>query len=110
MGDAAHAMTPWQGSGAGQAIEDAMVLDTLLSAVKGPAQLEAALVAYDRVRRPRTQQIVASSSVTGRIMSGMDTEAGLDPDKLRVALGSRWGFILDFDLKKHKEEALAAMK
>jgi salicylate hydroxylase len=34
MGDAAHAMTPWQGSGAGQAIKDAMVLSTLLGEVK----------------------------------------------------------------------------
>lgn len=29
MGDAAHCMTPWQGSGAGQDIEDAMILETL---------------------------------------------------------------------------------
>lgn len=110
MGDAAHAMTPWQGSGAGQAIEDAMILETLLATVQRPAQLEAAFEAYDKVRRPRTQQIVASSSVTGRIMSGMDTKVGLDPDKLREALEPRWGFILDFDIKKHKEEALAALK
>lgn len=37
LGDAAHAMTPFQGQGAGQAIEDALVLTTLLSKVTQPA-------------------------------------------------------------------------
>ncbi|KAM3075728.1 hypothetical protein ACMFMG_007858 [Clarireedia jacksonii] len=54
MGDAAHAMTPWQGSGAGMAFEDAMVLQTLLANVQDASQLRAALQAYDTTRRPRT--------------------------------------------------------
>ena len=87
MGDAAHAMTPWQGSDAGQAIEDAMILDVLLAIVKTPHQLDAALKAYDEVQRPRAQRIGDSSNLTGRIMcrrgpGGM----GLDPDKLRKEL------------------------
>ncbi len=109
MGDAAHAMTPWQGSGAGQAIEDAMILETVLAAVKTPRDLEAAFRAYDKVRRPRTQRIVEASSVMSRMMSGRGLDVGLDPDKLRGALGPRWGFIHNLDMKKHKEEALAAM-
>jgi salicylate hydroxylase len=36
MGDGAHAMTPWQGSGAAMAIKDAMILGHLLAAVKTP--------------------------------------------------------------------------
>lgn len=43
-------MTPWQGSGSAQAIEDAMIVGTLLAAVKAPEQLDAALRAYDQVR------------------------------------------------------------
>jgi salicylate hydroxylase len=42
-------MTPWQGSGAGQAIEDAMILETLLKQAKSSIQLLAALNAYDHV-------------------------------------------------------------
>lgn len=109
MGDAAHAMTPWQGSGAGQAIEDAMILETLLSDVRRRDQLEAAFATYDEVRRPRTQRIVKSSSLTGRIMCGKGDGVGLDPDKMREALKERWEFIMDVDLKKHREEAVALM-
>ena len=50
VGDAAHAMTPNLGQGAGQALEDAVVL---AKTVDGPSGLDA----YDRLRRPRTQKI-----------------------------------------------------
>jgi salicylate hydroxylase len=109
MGDAAHAMTPWQGSGAGQAIEDAMILETLLEEVREPRQLDAAFKAYDAVRRPRTQKIVASSKITGHIICGRGPGIGLDIDKLREALASRWNFIYGLDMKEHKKAALAAM-
>ncbi|KAF4624981.1 hypothetical protein G7Y89_g13187 [Cudoniella acicularis] len=105
IGDAAHAMTPWQGSGAGQAIEDAMILQTLLQEVKNPQQIGAAFQAYDRVRRPRAQRIVESSQGTGRIICGREEGVRLDVEKLRGVLGSRWRFIYEIDLKKCKEEA-----
>ena len=57
MGDAAHASTPWQGQGASQAVEDALVLETLLGKVKDAKHIPNALAAYDQVRRPRTQRI-----------------------------------------------------
>lgn len=61
MGDAAHCMTPWQGSGAGQAIKDAMILETLLKEVRNASQIEASFGEYDYVRRPRTQRNVESN-------------------------------------------------
>ena len=103
-------MTPWQGSGAGQAIEDAMILETLLATVTEPHQLDAAFKAYDTVRRPRAQRIVDSSRVTGRLMCGKGQGVGLDPEKLGAALAPRWAFILELDMKQHKEEALGVMK
>lgn len=109
MGDAAHAMTPWQGSGAGQAIEDAMILQTLLREVREPGQLDAAFRAYDEVRRPRTQRVVASSKVSGGIMCGRGDGIGLDVEKLREALPVRWKFIHELDMKEHNKAALAAM-
>jgi len=89
MGDAAHAMTPRMGSGAGQAIEDAMVLETLLAVATSPQQITAAFQAYDEVRRPRSQRIVESSTVTGRIECGRGLGVGLDLAKLREALSTR---------------------
>ncbi|KAF2194151.1 FAD/NAD(P)-binding domain-containing protein [Zopfia rhizophila CBS 207.26] len=110
MGDAAHCMTPWQGSGAGQAIEDAMILETLLKEVRDPSQLTAAFKAYDQVRRPRTQRIIKSSHGTGMIMCGRGPDTGLDMDKIREALPKRWVFIHTQDQKEHKRESLAALK
>lgn len=110
MGDAAHCTTPWQGSGAGQAIEDAMVLEALLKEVKSPNELTAAFKAYDQVRRPRTQRVIESSHGTGIIMCGRGKHVGLDINKIREALPGRWAFIHGQDQKEHKEAAVAAFK
>jgi salicylate hydroxylase len=106
MGDAAHSMTPWQGAGAGQAIEDAMILETLLNEIKNPDELDAVFRAYDKVRRPRTQRIVHSSYGTGVIMCGRGGEIDLDIDKIREAMPRRWAFIFGQDQVEHKKEAL----
>ena len=110
IGDAAHSMTPWQGSGAGQAIEDAMVLEALLKEVKNPNEVSAAFKAYDQVRRPRAQRIVHSSFGTGIIMCGRGEGIGLDGDKIREAMPGRWVFIHGQSQAEHKKEALAALK
>jgi len=58
VGDAAHAMTPDLGQGAGQAIEDAVVLAAALADGEG-------LGGYDRRRRPRTQMIARRAHRVG---------------------------------------------
>lgn len=64
LGDAAHAMTPFLGQGANQAIEDAAVL----AAVCGPGDdVPTALAEYDRLRRPRSQQVARAAAQIGRI-------------------------------------------
>lgn len=110
IGDAAHAMTPYHGAGAGQAIEDVMILETLLGKVKEVSKLEAAVRAYDEVRRPRAQRVVQSSNITGRIMCGRGPEVGLDIDKLRSTLGPRWMFLHGVDQKAYKRTALIAFR
>ena len=62
MGDAAHATTPWQGQGASQAIEDALVLETLLGRVHNVKHVSNAFSAYDQIRRARTQRVGKSIS------------------------------------------------
>jgi 2-polyprenyl-6-methoxyphenol hydroxylase-like FAD-dependent oxidoreductase len=64
LGDAAHAMMPNLGQGANQAIEDAVVL----AAVCGPGDhIASCLAEYDRVRRPRSQQVARAAARIGRI-------------------------------------------
>ncbi|MFF8592254.1 FAD-dependent monooxygenase [Streptomyces sp. NPDC015220] len=62
LGDAAHAMTPNLGQGANQALEDAVTLAVLLEA---HPDVESALSAYDRLRRPRTRLIARRSHRIG---------------------------------------------
>lgn len=57
-GDAAHAMTPNLGQGACQALEDAVVLGSVMASGDG-------LDVYDRQRRPRTQMIARRSRQIG---------------------------------------------
>ncbi|MEV0611852.1 FAD-dependent monooxygenase [Nonomuraea sp. NPDC050404] len=63
LGDAAHAMSPDRGQGAGQSIEDAVVLAAVLNTEPG---IEAALARYDAERRPRTQATARGARADGR--------------------------------------------
>ena len=67
LGDAAHASTPHQGAGAGQALEDAFILSVLLGDEKTQTagDIPAAFQAYDAVRRPRSQKVVSTSRAAG---------------------------------------------
>lgn len=62
LGDAAHAMEPTLGQGAGTAIEDAV---TLAALVRDRADVEGALARYDRSRRPRTRAVARRSARLG---------------------------------------------
>ncbi|KAH8597903.1 salicylate hydroxylase [Bisporella sp. PMI_857] len=106
MGDAAHAMAPWQGAGAGQAIEDAMILDALFGEVEDTQDLLTAFKVFDEVRRSRSQKIIHSSAHTGRIMCGREPGVGLNPERVREALGPRWGIIMGVNMKEYRKGAL----
>lgn len=64
LGDAAHAMTPNLGQGAGQALEDAV---TLAASLTTHRSLPAALARYDEQRRHRTQSIATRSRRIGAV-------------------------------------------
>jgi len=64
VGDAAHPMTPNLGQGAGQALEDAVVLR---NCVREYGLTPAALRAYEAQRMPRTASIVRASRLVGAI-------------------------------------------
>jgi FAD-dependent urate hydroxylase len=65
IGDAAHATSPAAGQGSSLAIEDAVVLARCLRDLP----LSAALPAYERARRRRTQQVVAQGFRTSSAKS-----------------------------------------
>ncbi|KAL3430238.1 hypothetical protein BDV09DRAFT_199854 [Aspergillus tetrazonus] len=103
MGDAAHASTPFQGAGAGQAIEDALVLERLLG---NPSQtILLALQAYDTVRRFRTQKVVTTSAETGRLISGNEPGVTMEAPELRVRLKDREDWIWDCDQQQQAKDA-----
>jgi len=67
IGDSAHSSPPHQGAGAGQAAEDGYVmmevLQELVTRCPHPttAQIEAALKAFEEVRKPRYQRVLETS-------------------------------------------------
>jgi 2-polyprenyl-6-methoxyphenol hydroxylase-like FAD-dependent oxidoreductase len=64
LGDAAHAISPGLGQGAGMAMEDAAVLaEEIAAAGADPASLDAALVRYERRRRTRVEAVGRLSRV-----------------------------------------------
>ncbi|MBP2475356.1 2-polyprenyl-6-methoxyphenol hydroxylase-like FAD-dependent oxidoreductase [Crossiella equi] len=64
LGDAAHAMTPYLGQGACQAVEDGV---TLAAALAGHPDVAAGLAEYDRQRVPRTRAVGKRSRLLGRL-------------------------------------------
>jgi 2-polyprenyl-6-methoxyphenol hydroxylase-like FAD-dependent oxidoreductase len=66
LGDAAHALTPNMGQGAGMAMEDAAVLAEELAGVAAGAEpLPAALARYADRRRPRVETVMRLSREVG---------------------------------------------
>ncbi|TFK48376.1 FAD/NAD(P)-binding domain-containing protein [Heliocybe sulcata] len=114
LGDAAHAMTPHEGSGAGQAIEDAYLLGTLLGHPHATrTTLPAALAAYDRVRRPFAESVQRKSRENGRLFTcrrhdlhGADVDEGVLRDlgeRIRVNWKWAWETSVDGDVGRAVE-------
>ncbi|OLN92811.1 Salicylate hydroxylase 3 [Colletotrichum chlorophyti] len=107
IGDAAHASTPYQGSGAGICLEDAAVLASLLAdgRVQDGAGLEAAFSAFDAVRRERGHFLVDSSRRTGELLQ-LQSEHGKDFAKLEEELHQLIKDMWYFDIDKNVTDAL----
>ena len=106
MGDAAHASTPFQAQGAGQAIEDACVLSALFERLTKSSEIPAALAAYDQVRRPRAQRVVSTSRESGQLMSMQQPGVGDNVEKMREKLKTRMHWIWNLDLEAQNEYAV----
>jgi salicylate hydroxylase len=125
VGDAAHAMCPHQGAGAGQAIEDGYILARALAhflkgksggaklAVGEPPSLEECMLLYQRVRLPRAQMVQKTSREAGDLyqlqlpeFEGMsyDECVPLVVDKAKTRMKWIWGEDLGSAFEKTRDE------
>lgn len=106
LGDAAHAMQPHMGQGAGQSIEDASVLARCLSEAR-PTTLNRWLRLYEEIRRPRSRRVQEASRRAGEVYQMVDEEEQrrLAPDALR----GRGNWIWSYDVDEGFEQARAAL-
>ncbi|KAF9017208.1 salicylate hydroxylase [Hymenopellis radicata] len=89
LGDAAHAMCPHQGSGAGQAMEDAYILYTVLShRSTHRGNLERALSIYDAIRRPAALRVQERSRLAGQYFTF--SNEGMPSHLDRMSETQRW--------------------
>ncbi|KAI4121901.1 MAG: hypothetical protein LQ338_006101 [Usnochroma carphineum] len=112
IGDAAHASTPHQGAGCGQAFEDALVMCSLLAdeQVVLPEHVEDAFAAYDAVRRPRTLKVVNTSRENGEICMMRGESTGADLGKIKATLDQRFHWIWHEDLDQQVQTARAKLR
>ncbi|GAA2801559.1 FAD-dependent monooxygenase [Nonomuraea dietziae] len=83
LGDAAHAMPPDLGQGAGQAFEDAAALTRHLTGA-GPADVVQRLLRYDAERRPSANRMMRAASRQSRLTSRTGLTAWLRDASLRA--------------------------
>ncbi|KIJ41279.1 hypothetical protein M422DRAFT_75634 [Sphaerobolus stellatus SS14] len=110
LGDAAHAMTPHQGAGAGQAIEDAYVLAGILGDHHTQLDnIDTALRAYDHMRRPLASHVLQGSRDAGR-MYEFNGPQGEHYETLCPAIQRQWEWIWASTPEEDLENALKWMK
>ncbi|EKM54255.1 uncharacterized protein PHACADRAFT_146035 [Phanerochaete carnosa HHB-10118-sp] len=109
LGDAAHAMTPHQGAGAGQSVEDAFILAGLLGHLSVTKNnLEEALRAYDHVRVPFANRVIEGSRNAGA-MYELRSSHGNDYSTLAPAIQNQWDWVESESLIAQLERALRWM-
>ncbi|KAK4506308.1 hypothetical protein PRZ48_000038 [Zasmidium cellare] len=106
LGDAAHASTPFQGQGAGQAIEDAYVLSSLFAAIDTLDQVPLAFQAYDKVRRPRSQRVCETSREAGELCALRLKGVNDDPKLFEQNITWRMDWMWHRDIAGERAEAL----
>ncbi|TFK80493.1 salicylate hydroxylase [Polyporus arcularius HHB13444] len=109
LGDAAHAMLPHLGAGAGQGIEDALLLTRLLGHPDTCiANMQAVLQTYSDIRRPRSQIVWDASQRAGSVYDHHGprgpTVQGLSED-----LRDIWKPVWRYDLDAEFQQAVAKL-
>ncbi|OKL60059.1 hypothetical protein UA08_04735 [Talaromyces atroroseus] len=109
LGDSAHATTPHQASGAGQCIEDALVMSHLLGLIQHRKHVPYAFKVYDALRRPRAQKVVQTSQELGKIYTLTSPEL-TDMDSIVENLNHRFLWIWEHDIEGDLKTATEQFK
>ncbi|KPY69112.1 salicylate 1-monooxygenase [Pseudomonas syringae] len=110
IGDAAHAMLPHQGAGAGQGLEDAWLLARLLADPQvNTGSVQRVLEVYDEVRRPRACRVQRTSWEAGELYEWRDREVGAAPSLLSKTLANRFDWPWHHDLENDLASARAQL-
>ncbi|KAJ7446283.1 FAD/NAD-P-binding domain-containing protein [Mycena galericulata] len=109
LGDAAHGMSPHLGAGAGQAIEDAFILASVLGAATLET-LDAALQAYQQTRLPVANHVLRSSDESGKMYEFNSPEFKEEYKTLGPAIKSQWGFLTETTPEGEAEKALGILR
>jgi salicylate hydroxylase len=99
LGDAAHAMVPHQGQGAGQTIEDAVALADCLAGVAVADDLPRALERYESLRRPRTRRVQRWSRLAADLMHLPDGPEADRRDAVLQKLPAELAWIHGYDVQ-----------
>jgi salicylate hydroxylase len=114
LGDSAHASSPSQAAGAGQGLEDSLILSRLLGLVQSKDELDSAIQVYDLIRRPRAQDVVRCSAQVGLAYYLLDPKFGSDLNKIaadaNIRLPLLWWHDLDGDLKRAEDSFRAKVR
>lgn len=110
LGDAAHASTPHQGSGAGMALEDAYILSELLGHVRSADEIETAFEAYSRVRHPRDMKLVETSRTCGEVYEFLGPDTADDVRMIDQDLRTRYDWIWDADVVDQFTDAINVLQ
>ncbi|WP_249978060.1 salicylate 1-monooxygenase [Vreelandella olivaria] len=98
VGDAAHALVPHQGAGAGQALEDAYVLASLLmDEYCDRDTVSDVLSAFEQVRHVRTCKVQRTSHEAGDVYEYAGVGIGDDETKLIENLETRFDWLWNHD-------------
>ncbi len=98
VGDAAHALLPHQGAGAGQALEDAYVLASLLTDEHcDRVNVSDVLAAFEQVRHSRTCKVQRTSHEAGDVYEYAGDGIGADEAQLIENLGTRFEWLWSHD-------------
>ncbi|PRD19853.1 UNVERIFIED_CONTAM: nahG [Trichonephila clavipes] len=107
IGDAAHAMLPHQGAGAGQGLEDAYLLAKLLTNTNMKKKfVPKVLSTYDSLRRPRASLVQYSSWESGEIYELRHQYVGSSKNDLRRSLANRFDWIWNYNLDEDVTQAI----
>lgn len=97
--------TPYQGAGAGMAIEDALIMSSVMALVISAEEIPRAFQVFDTIQRPRSQKVVTTSREAGLLYHMQLPNVGDDLELIKHQLGTRMKWIWDADLEARVTEA-----